>query len=48
MPQPFTNPGCTAISALFEFLADRTAQAMLDNITQTTATRQDEVARHQP
>jgi hypothetical protein len=43
MPQSVTNPGAAATSALFEFLADRNAQerqAMLDNITKSTATRQ--------
>ena len=46
----FVSPGAAATSALLEFLADHEAkqrQAMLDEITKSTASRQDEVARGQ-
>jgi hypothetical protein len=50
MPQndTYRNPGAAATGALFDFLRDREArqrQAMLDSLTQSTAARQDEVAR---
>ena len=48
MPQSLSDPGAAAASALFDFLADHEAnqrQAMLDEITKSTAARQDEVAR---
>ena len=48
MPQSFASPGAAATNSLFDFLREREAsrrQAMLDEMTQTTAARQDEVAR---
>ena len=50
MPQSFNSPGAAATSSLFDFLAEREArkrQDMLDEITKSTASRQDEVARGQ-
>jgi hypothetical protein len=50
MPQSFHSPGAAATNSLFDFLAEREArrrQDMLDEITKSTASRQDEVARGQ-
>ena len=48
MPQSFQSPGAAATNSLFDFLREREArrrQDMLDEITKSTAARQDEVAR---
>ena len=45
MPRSFSSPGAAATSALFDFLREREArrrQDFLDEVTRSTATRQDD------